>query len=185
MRLLETDLPGVLLIEPDVFHDDRGLFMESYHAEKYSKLGISSVFVQDNFSSSVKGTLRGLHAQLQKPQGKLIRVTKGEIFDVAVDARPGSQTFGKWFGTKLSEKNSLQLYIPAGFFHGYCVLTDKADVEYKCTNYYDGSDEVGIIWNDSTLNINWPIDSPILSVKDNKLPVFNSSIERFEAYRSL
>ncbi|HTA76797.1 MAG TPA: dTDP-4-dehydrorhamnose 3,5-epimerase family protein, partial [bacterium] len=107
MRLLETDLPGVLLIEPDVFRDDRGLFMESYHAEKYLKLGIAASFVQDNFSSSVKGTLRGLHAQLHRPQGKLIRVTKGEIFDVAVDARPGSETFGKWFGTKLSENNAL------------------------------------------------------------------------------
>ncbi len=185
MRLLKTDLPGVLLIEPDVFRDDRGLFMESYHAEKYLKLGISATFVQDNFSSSVKGTLRGLHAQLRKPQGKLIRVTKGEIFDVAVDARPGSKTFGKWFGTKLSENNALQLYIPAGFFHGYCVLTEKADVEYKCTNYYDGSDEVGVFWNDPTLNIQWPIDSPILSAKDSKLPDFNSSIARFEAYRSL
>jgi len=166
MKFLPTSLPGVLIIEPDVFRDERGWFLESYHAQKYQDGGIPLPFVQDNYSSSVRGTLRGLHAQISRPQGKLVRVVKGEIFDVAVDIRRGSPTFASWESVLLTAENFKQIYIPPGFAHGFCVLSDSADVEYKCTDVYTPGDEIALIWNDQQVAIQWPLESPILSPKD-------------------
>jgi len=173
MRILNTDLPGVLLIEPDVFRDPRGHFLETFHEQKYREAGIAHPFVQDNQSRSNRGTLRGLHAQLQRPQGKLIRALQGEIFDVAVDIRPGSPTFGKWTGAKLSGDDFRQMFIPPGFAHGFCVLSETADVAYKCTDFYDRADEIGLRWNDPTVGIAWPIRDPLLSEKDAALPTLS------------
>jgi dTDP-4-dehydrorhamnose 3,5-epimerase len=170
MRLLNTDLPGVLLIEPDVFRDARGHFLESFHERKYREAGISHRFVQDNESRSSRGTLRGLHAQLLQPQGKLIRALQGEIFDVAVDIRPGSPTFGQWTGATLSADDFRQMFVPPGFAHGFCVLSDFAEVAYKCTDFYDRDDEIGLRWNDPDVGIAWPIRDPLLSEKDAALP---------------
>ena len=170
MRVLPTDLPGVLLIEPDVFRDPRGHFLETFHERKYREAGIPYSFVQDNQSRSVRGTLRGLHAQLQHAQGKLIRAVAGEIFDVAVDIRAASPTFGKWTGATLSADSFLQMFIPPGFAHGFCVLSDNAEIAYKCTDFYDRSDEIGIRWNDPAIAIAWPIRAPLLSEKDANLP---------------
>ncbi|HUO57404.1 MAG TPA: dTDP-4-dehydrorhamnose 3,5-epimerase [bacterium] len=183
MKVTPAALPGVLLVEPKVFQDERGFFFESYHAERYFQFGLPKEFVQDNQSRSVRGTLRGLHGQLQKPQGKLVRVTQGEIFDVAVDARPDSPTFGKWVGEILTSQNFRQLYAPPGFLHGFCVLSPVAEVEYKCTDYYAPGDEVGVIWNDPRLEIAWPVPDPILSPKDKALPTFDSLGSQFEIYR--
>lgn len=183
MRFLKTSLTDVILIEPDVYRDQRGSFFEAYHSKKYSEFGISATFVQDNYSQSVRGTLRGLHAQLRRPQGKLVRVVQGEIFDVAVDARPDSSTFGKWMGERLSEENSRQMYIPPGFLHGFCVLSGSALVEYKCTVYYDSSDEIGVVWNDPTLHISWPLSGPTLSERDQAFPAFAEMKAKFEHYR--
>ncbi len=166
MKILATTLPGVLLIEPDVFRDERGWFLETYHSDKYQEGGLSFSFVQDNCSSSIHGTLRGLHAQIIRPQGKLVRVTKGEVFDVAVDIRRGSPTFASWESMVLTAENFKQLYIPPGFAHGFCVLSDVAEVEYKCTDVYAPGDELSIAWNDQRIGINWPLESPILSQKD-------------------
>ena len=167
MKFLSTPLEGVLLIEPDVFRDDRGFFLETYNEEKYTREGLSARFVQDNHSKSKRGTLRGLHAQLRKPQGKLVRAIEGEIFDVAVDVRRGSPTFGKWFGETLSAENFRQLYIPPGFVHGFCVLSDTAQVEYKCTDFYDPGGELSVLWNDPDIGIDWPLEGePLLSGKD-------------------
>ena len=180
MKFLTTRLPGVLIIEPEVYRDERGWFLETYHAGKYQDGGIPLAFVQDNCSSSVRGTLRGLHAQTARPQGKLVRVTRGEIFDVAVDIRRGSPTFASWESVTLTAENFKQIYIPPGFAHGFCVLSDVAEVEYKFTNVYTPGDEISIVWNDKDIGIQWPLDSPILSSKDaagqslkalwNKLP---------------
>lgn len=166
MKFTPTPLPGLIVIEPDVFRDQRGFFFESYHFEKYSKGGIGETFVQDNHSRSTRGTLRGLHAQLSHPQGKLVRVLQGEIFDVAVDIRKGSPTFRRWFGVRLSADNFLQCYIPDGYAHGFCVLSDIAEIEYKCTDFYDPAGEIHLLWNDPALGIQWPIQNPILSPKD-------------------
>ena len=166
MNIVTTALPGVLLIEPDVFRDERGWFLETYHSDKYQEGGLSFSFVQDNCSSSIRGTLRGLHAQIVKPQGKLVRVTKGEVFDVAVDIRRGSPTFASWESMVLTAENFKQLYIPPGFAHGFCVLSDVAEVEYKCTDVYAPGDELSIAWNDQQIGINWPLMSPLLSQKD-------------------
>jgi len=166
MKILTTKLPGVLIIEPDVFRDERGWFLETYHAPKYQDGGIPLSFVQDNYSSSVRGTLRGLHAQMSRPQGKLVRVVRGEIFDVAVDIRRGSPTFASWESVLLSSDNFKQIYIPPGFAHGFCVLSDVAEVEYKCTDVYTPGDEIMIAWNDQQIGIQWPLESPILSHKD-------------------
>lgn len=166
MKFLPTQLPGVLLIEPDVYRDQRGWFLETYHVQKYQEGGIPLPFVQDNCSSSVCGTLRGLHLQMIRPQGKLIRVIRGEIFDVAVDTRKGSPTFASWVGVGLSGQDFKQLYIPPGFAHGFCVLSDVAEVEYKCTDLYAPGGEVTIRWDDPSIGIQWPIQSPILSAKD-------------------
>jgi len=167
MKLLATPLEGVLLVEPDVFRDDRGFFLETYNEEKYTQGGLSARFVQDNHSKSKQATLRGLHAQLRKPQGKLVRAIEGEIFDVAVDIRRGSPTFGKWFGETLSAQNFRQLYIPPGFVHGFYVLSETAQVEYKCTDFYDPGGELSVLWNDPDIGIDWPLaGEPLLSAKD-------------------
>jgi dTDP-4-dehydrorhamnose 3,5-epimerase len=171
MNFRTTPLSGVILIEPDVHRDARGFFLETYHAGKYKAGGIDTVFVQDNHSRSGKGTLRGLHAQWRKPQGKLVRTLQGEIFDVAVDVRPGSPTFGKWFGATLSSENHHQLWVPAGFIHGFCVLSESAEVEYKCTELYDPGGELGVRWDDPAIGIDWPIAQPILSAKDAAAPL--------------
>ena len=163
MQVDNTNLPGVLVITPKVHQDQRGFFFESFQVERYREVGIEEAFVQDNVARSSKGVLRGLHYQLQYPQGKLVSVTSGEAFDVAVDIRVGSPTFCQWYGTVLSDTNHKQLYVPPGFAHGYCVITETADFIYRCTDYYHPEDEYGVKWNDPELNIQWPIDTPLLS----------------------
>jgi len=167
MNVIKTKLDGCLIIEPKVFGDERGFFLETFQAERYiSEAGIMLPFVQDNHSRSSKSVLRGLHFQKTKPQGKLVRVVRGQVYDVAVDIRKGSPTYGQWEGLILSEENKTQLWVPPGFAHGFVVLSDTADFEYKCTDFYDPSDEGSILWNDSDLDISWPLDNPILSNKD-------------------
>ena len=166
MKIIETKLAGVKLIEPLVFGDERGFFLETFQQARYSEAGIDLPFVQDNHSRSTKGVLRGLHFQKSKPQGKLVRVVYGEVFDVAVDIRPESPTFGQWEGVILSEENKRQYWIPPGFAHGFLVLSEIADFEYKCTDYYDPADESAIIWNDPDIGINWPLKEVRLSEKD-------------------
>ncbi|MFL6195764.1 MAG: dTDP-4-dehydrorhamnose 3,5-epimerase [Thermoanaerobaculia bacterium] len=170
MRFLRLDLPEVILVEPDVFRDDRGFFLEAYHQPKYRDGGLPEAFIQDNHSFSERGVLRGLHAQLRDPQGKLVRAVTGEIFDVAVDIRPESPSFGKWAGEVLSGENFRQLYIPPGFAHGFCVLSATAHVLYKCTTLYNREDEVGIVWDDPGIGIAWPVEKPRLSPKDAAAP---------------
>ncbi|CUS83950.1 dTDP-4-dehydrorhamnose 3,5-epimerase [Candidatus Kryptonium thompsonii] len=165
------NIPGLIIIEPVVFEDERGFFMETYSYKEFERVGISEKFVQDNHSKSKKGVLRGLHFQIEPfAQSKLVRCVKGEIFDVAVDIRPNSPTFKKWFGLILSEGNKRMLYIPKGFAHGFVVLSEVAEVEYKVDNFYSPEHERGIIWNDPEIGINWPIEYPILSAKDRNLP---------------
>ncbi|EHK71038.1 MULTISPECIES: dTDP-4-dehydrorhamnose 3,5-epimerase [Pseudomonadaceae] len=167
MQVFETAIPDVKLIEPKVFGDDRGFFLESFQAERYAEqAGITLAFVQDNHSRSARNVLRGLHFQRSKPQGKLVRVVRGEVLDVAVDIRRGSPTFGNVVAEILSEDNKRQLWIPPGLAHGFVVLSETADFEYKCTDYYDPSDEGSLIWNDPDLNIDWRVTDPILSAKD-------------------
>ncbi|WP_288463710.1 dTDP-4-dehydrorhamnose 3,5-epimerase [uncultured Pseudomonas sp.] len=167
MQVFETAIPDVKLIEPKVFGDDRGFFLESFQAERYAEqAGITLAFVQDNHSRSARNVLRGLHFQRNKPQGKLVRVVRGEVLDVAVDIRRGSPTFGNVVAEILSEDNKRQLWIPPGLAHGFVVLSETADFEYKCTDYYDPSDEGSLIWNDPDLNIDWRVTDPILSAKD-------------------
>jgi dTDP-4-dehydrorhamnose 3,5-epimerase len=166
VRFLETALQGVVLIELDVFSDPRGIFLEVFHARKYAEGGIRAPFVQANFSRSSRGALRGLHYQLDHAQGKLMTVVEGAIFDVAVDIRRGSPTFGKYVGVELSVDNKRQLYIPPGFAHGFCALSETAGVVYNCTDFYSPKDERGIIWNDPAVAISWPITQPQLSPKD-------------------
>lgn len=168
MRFIEASLPGIIVIEPDVFEDPRGYFLETYHAKKYADAGIPGPFVQDNFSRSVRGTLRGLHYQRTHAQGKLVWVAEGVVFDVAVDIRPGSPTFGKWFGAELSGDNKRQIYIPPGFAHGFCVLSEMATFLYKCTDFYVPQDEGGLLWSDPAIAIAWPLASPLLSAKDQR-----------------
>ena len=171
MNVVKTKLSGCVIIQPKVFGDERGFFLETFQADKYADLaGINLPFVQDNHSRSSKGVLRGLHFQKTKPQGKLVRVVSGAVYDVAVDIRQSSPTFGQWEGVILSEENKTQFWVPPGFAHGFAVLSDTADFEYKCTDYYDPSDEGSILWNDPSLNISWPIDNPILSDKDSSAP---------------
>ena len=178
MRFIPTTLSGVIMIEPDVHRDARGYFLETFHAAKYAQAGIPSAFVQDNLSCSVRDTLRGLHLQLRKPQGKLVHVVEGGIWDIAVDLRRGSPTFGGWAAETLSADNLRQLYIPAGCAHGFCVLSPTAQVEYKCTELYDSADELGIVYNDPDLAIPWPVDNPILSDRDRRHPRLSDVIER-------
>jgi len=163
-------LPEVIIIEPDVFPDERGYFMETYHQEKFSGGGIDIRFVQDNQSLSERGTLRGLHYQIKRPQGKLVRVLYGEVFDVSVDIRRSSPHFGKWFGITLSGDNKKAVYIPPNFAHGFCVLTDTAEFFYKCTDFYEPDYERAIRWDDQDLAIDWPIRDPILSERDAACP---------------
>ena len=174
MRFTPLALPEVILVEPDVHRDPRGFFVETYHLEKYRAGGITGPFVQDNHSRSVQGTLRGLHAQRRRPQGKLVRAVDGEMFDVAVDIRRGYATFGRWVGVRLSGENFQQLYIPPGFAHGFCVLSAVVHVEYKCTDFYDAADEIGLAWNDPDVGIEWPIRDPIISDKDRRLPALKN-----------
>ena len=169
MNVIPTSLKDVLIIEPKLFKDQRGFFMETYHREKYRQFGIDRVFVQDNLSYSAKGTLRGLHYQINYPQGKLVRVIRGEVFDVAVDLRKNSKTYGRWYGANLSAENKKQFYIPPGFAHGFLVLSDEAEFCYKCTDFYHANDEGGIAWNDPEIGVEWPIEEGMeikLSEKD-------------------
>ena len=173
MKIIETKLSNCVIIEPKIFGDDRGFFVETYQVQKYSDIiGIKHSFVQDNHSRSSRGVLRGLHLQRNKPQGKLVRVTRGAVFDVAVDCRFGSPTYGQWESVLLTEENKRQLWVPPGFAHGFLVLSDETDFEYKCTQYYDPADEISIKWNDPSLNIPWPIMDPLLSNKDEAAPLF-------------
>ena len=172
MQVSKTPIDGLLIIEPKVFADPRGMFYEVYSESKYNEHGIPR-FGQDNHSVSKQGVLRGLHYQVNSGQDKLVRVTQGEIFDVAVDIRKRSPTYGKWWGLSLSETNNLQLYIPVGFAHGFCVLSESAEVLYKCSDYYSPEDERGILWDDPDLAIDWPIKGPILSEKDAVYPLFS------------
>lgn len=170
MKINKTNLEGVLHIEPKVFGDTRGFFLETYNKERYMAAGFPDVeFVQDNHSRSGRGVLRGLHFQVNHPQGKLVQVTSGSVFDVAVDIRLGSPTFGQWYGSVLSEENHHQLWVPPKFAHGFCVLSESADFLYKCTDYYRPDDENGLSWNDAEVGINWPLKEPLLSDKDRAL----------------
>lgn len=178
MEFLETDLPGVILIVPVVHSDDRGYFMETWQARQFSEAGIYAEFVQDNFSLSSRGTLRGLHYQIEQPQGKLVRVVSGEVFDVAVDLRKSSATFGKWVGHILSGENKHQIWVPPGFGHGFLVLSDTAWFEYKCTDYYAPDHDRCIRWNDPDVGIDWPLPAgtqPVLSDKDAAAPFFKGA----------
>jgi dTDP-4-dehydrorhamnose 3,5-epimerase len=170
MNVLKTELPGVLFIEPKIFGDARGFFYESFQAARYTQAGISGPFVQDNHSRSVKGTLRGLHFQEPRAQGKLVQVLRGTVYDVAVDVRRGSPTFGRWVGVELSEAQPRQLWIPPGFAHGFCVLSDSADFFYKCTEFYAPDAERSVAWDDPRIGIRWPVSDPILSAKDRDAP---------------
>jgi len=172
MKVIKTKLEGAIIIEPKVFGDHRGFFMETYQKERYQEAGIPLEFVQDNHSRSTRGVLRGLHFQKTKPQGKLVRVVSGEVFDVAVDIRKDSPTYGQWEGVLLSEDNKRQFYVPPGFAHGFVVLSETADFEYKCTDYYDPADEGSLLWNDPDLAIEWPIEDVQLSEKDQHAPTF-------------
>ncbi|MBU0988145.1 MAG: dTDP-4-dehydrorhamnose 3,5-epimerase [Proteobacteria bacterium] len=171
MNIIKTSLEGVLIIEPKVFKDARGFFMETFHQNRYADAGIVQNFVQDNLSYSVKNTIRGLHYQIRHAQAKLIQVVTGEIFDVVVDIRTGSPTFGQWVGFHLSEHNKRQIFIPAGFAHGFCVFSETVHCLYKCSDYYIPADEGGILWSDPGINIDWPIKGPIISEKDKNYPL--------------
>lgn len=173
MNIIPTSLPGALIIEPKVFEDQRGYFTETYHEQRYRDLGIDCVFVQDNLSYSVQNTLRGLHFQIHHPQAKLVQVIRGEIYDVAVDVRPGSEAFGKWTGVYLSDRNHRQFFLPEGFAHGFCVLSEYAYFMYKCSDFYHPGDEGGIIWNDPDVGIEWLVEEPIISDKDAGLPLLS------------
>lgn len=178
MNVIKTKLKDCVVIEPTVYGDERGFFLETFQSERYADLaGINLPFVQDNHSRSSKGVLRGLHFQKTKPQGKLVRVVKGEVYDVAVDIRQDSTTFGQWVAIILSENNKKQLWVPPGFAHGFLVLSEIADFEYKCTSFYDPNDEACILWNDKDIEIEWPLANPILSVKDSKASKFSEYFE--------
>lgn len=184
-RFHHIALPGVILVEPRVFGDERGFFLETYNRRRYVAGGIGGTFVQDNHSRSRTGTLRGLHAQVEYPQGKLLHAVEGEIFDVAVDVRPGSPAYGRWYGATLTADNFRQLYIPAGFLHGFCVLSDIAQVEYKCTELYHHADEISVRWNDPEFGVEWPVDDPLLSRRDQEALGFKEAgdlLARFPSY---
>ncbi len=176
MKIIPTPIEGLIVFEPKLFHDERGYFFEVHHQQRFAQLGIPT-FVQDNHSHSVQHVLRGLHYQSSHAQGKLVGVTQGEVWDVAVDLRRSSPTFGKWFGVNLDAKTHRQMYIPPGFAHGYCVLSATADFYYKCTDFYTPSAEGGLIWNDPQLAIEWPVKQPILSSKDMLYPSFKESVD--------
>lgn len=176
-KFIRTDINGVYIIEPKLYTDNRGSFTEIYNEKDFTDYGITQKFVQDNISISKKGTLRGLHYQKNTPQGKLVKVLQGEIFDAAVDIRSGSETFGKWIGFNLNEYENRELFIPVGFAHGFLVLSDRAKIMYKCTDFFNPTDESGLIWNDENIGIDWPLDrinELVLSEKDKKWPGINS-----------
>ena len=183
MGFIETELPGVILVEPNVHGDERGFFVETYHAPRYREGGIGQDFVQDNHSRSSKGTLRGLHGQFPHCQGKLVRAIEGEIFDVAVDARRGSPTYGRFLAMELSAENFRQLYIPPGLIHGFCVTSEVAQVEYKCSEIYYPEDEFSVAWDDPDLAIPWPLSEPTLSVRDRAAPRLREVQDRLIEYR--
>ncbi|MGA2903921.1 MAG: dTDP-4-dehydrorhamnose 3,5-epimerase [Candidatus Korobacteraceae bacterium] len=184
MQIIETSLPGVLLIQPRVFEDPRGFFMETYRQNVLAEAGIRETFVQDNHSHSSRGVLRGLHYQLRNPQAKLCRVVQGEVLDIAVDVRLGSPTFGKWMGVVLSGENQSQLYIPKGFAHGFVVRSENADFLYKCSDYFDAGDDRGVLWNDPEIGIDWGTPSPIISDKDRRyLPLAQIPPEQLPRYQ--
>ena len=178
MKVTQTELPGVLLIEPKVFGDERGFFIESFQAERYREAGIELPFVQDNHSRSQRGVLRGLHFQKTRPQGKLVRVSRGAVYDVAVDINPDSPTCGRFVGVELNDENHRQLWIPPGYAHGFCVLSDIADFEYKCTDLYFPQDEGGLLWNDPEVAVPWPVEQPTLSAKDQLNPTLRQLLGR-------
>ena len=183
MKFVPAELAGVIVVEPDVHRDSRGYFLETYNAQKYKAGGVEGPFVQDNHSRSMAGTLRGLHLQLRRPQGKLIRVMEGEIYDVAVDVRRGSPSFGRWVGIRLSADNFKQCYVPQGFAHGFAVISPIAQVEYKCTDLYDPADEIGIAWNDPALAISWPVGEPFLSERDRRHPTLAEVMDELPEWR--
>jgi dTDP-4-dehydrorhamnose 3,5-epimerase len=183
MNVINTDLSGVVIIEPRVFPDDRGFFVETWQQARYQECGLPGQFVQDNLSASTRGTLRGLHFQHPSDQAKLVYVLQGEVFDVAVDIRNGSPTFGKWISVVLSGENNRQLYIPEGFAHGFCVTSEHALVAYKCTDFYNPTADNGVLWNDPDLGIDWPTRTPILSPKDSaRLPLKAILAQRLPKY---
>ena len=182
MQVVPTDLPGVVVIEPVVHRDARGFFVEVYHVDRYRQLGLPRPFVQDNHSGSSARTLRGLHVQLGPPLGKLVRCVRGAIWDVAVDVRRGSPTFGRWVGVPLRAETLQQLWVPPGFLHGFCVTEGPAEVEYKCTALWDPQLEIAVRWNDSELNIAWPETDPLLSPKDAVAPLLRDVFDRLPAY---
>jgi dTDP-4-dehydrorhamnose 3,5-epimerase len=182
MEMLPTGLPGVLLIQPAIHRDERGFFIETYHAPRYREAGVDADFVQDNQSSSLKNTLRGLHAQVRRPQAKLVRCIEGAIFDVAVDVRRGSPFFGKWFGAVLNAENCRQMYVPKGFVHGFVVISDRAQVEYKCSDVYVADDQLTVLWNDPQLGVNWGVKDPILSPKDKSAKTLAELQDLLPAY---
>ena len=173
MDVDSTPLPGVFVLHPPVHRDERGFFLETWHGRKHAAAGIPDKFVQDNVSSSIRGVLRGLHFQFPKPQGKLVYVLTGEIFDVAVDVRPRSPTFARWFGINLSGETGRQLWIPRGFAHGFCVLSDTAIVAYKCTDFYDPETEKTVRYDDAAIGIDWPLTDPVLSSRDRRAPALD------------
>lgn len=166
MKVNATPLEGLLVIEPTCFHDERGFFLETYQEQRYKEIGITEKFVQDNHSRSKKNVLRGLHFTKKNPQAQILTVIQGTIFDVIVDVRKDSKTFGEWFGTELNDHSLRQIYMPHGFAHGFCVLSEFADLHYKVSHRYDPSDDCGLIWNDSDIQIDWPVNAPIISEKD-------------------
>jgi dTDP-4-dehydrorhamnose 3,5-epimerase len=182
VRVVPSTIPDVLIVEPEVHADGRGFFLETFHAARYREHGIAGPFVQDNHSRSLGGTLRGLHLQLRHTQGKLIRVIEGEVFDVAVDVRRGSPTFGRWVGVALTADSFTQIYIPPGFAHGFAVISAIAQVEYKATDVYDPASEIGIAWNDPALAIAWPIANPTLSPRDGRHPMLADLIDQLPIY---
>ncbi len=170
MKITQTQLPGITLIQPEIHGDARGFFTETYQSQRYREGGIDATFVQDNLSRSERGVLRGLHFQVEKPQGKLVSCLRGSVFDVAVDVDPSSSTFKQYVAVELNEENHLQMWIPPGYAHGFCVLSAVADFHYKCTEFYQPSLERGVFWNDPDIGIRWPVTSPTLSAKDGALP---------------
>jgi dTDP-4-dehydrorhamnose 3,5-epimerase len=182
VNIVATDLPGLCVIEPKVFHDDRGFFVESFHDEHFAEAGLPAIFRQDNHSRSRRNVLRGLHYQLRYPQGKLVTCVHGEVFDVAVDIRVGSPTFGQWTGLTLRADEPRYVWIPPGFAHGYCALSEVADVTYKCTDIYHADDDHGVLWNDPSIGIRWPIAEPLLSPKDQRHMPLDRSRDDLPSY---
>ena len=181
MKFVSTEIEGVVLVEPDIHRDERGFFLETYHQSRYHEAGLEAVFVQDNHSKSTHGTLRGLHMQVERAQTKLVRAIAGRIWDVAVDVRTGSSTFGRYVGAELSAENHKQLYIPTGMLHGFVVLSEEAEVEYKCSDFYDPASEVSVAWNDPEVAIQWPIDAPTLSERDAQAPPLSDVMDRLRS----